>query len=161
MFKTQKFSDRCKELNDVLNTINLDKIWMDWVRPGLRSQALFDLHDYYDFQIYRKDKILKLVSTIFDGTYQPARPNRIRKEKHSGISRHLVVLQPEDALLLEALGQYLYPFVKNNSKSKNAFFSQKHKKNASIDEIGNPNDPYTHQSWWELWPIFQNKICGF
>lgn len=161
MFKTQKFSDRNEELKKVLNPIRLGEIWMDWVRPGLRSQALFDLHDYYDFQLYRKDKIKKLISTIFDGTYQPARPNRIRKEKSSGISRHLVVLQPEDALILEALGQFLYPYVEKNSKSKNVFFSRKHKSNTPIEELGAPEDPYMPQAWWTLWPKFQEKICGF
>ncbi|CAK7047559.1 MAG: hypothetical protein DESF_01992 [Desulfovibrio sp.] len=161
MFKTQKFSDRNEELKKVLNLRRLDEIWMDWVRPGLRSQALFDLHDYYDFQLYRKDKIQKLVNTIFDGTYQPARPNRIRKEKSSGISRHIVVLQPEDALILEAVGQFLYPYVEKNSRSKNVFFSRKHKSNASIEELGIVEDPYGSQAWWALWPQFQEKICGF
>ena len=118
------------------------------------------MHDYYDFQLYRADKIKKVVDTIYDGTYQPSRPSRIRKEKQNGIVRHLVVLRPEDALILEALGVHLYAFVNQASQSKNAFFSQKHKKNSTIEEIHHHDDSSPMQ-WWELWPLFQNKICNF
>lgn len=158
MLTTQRFSSRVKDLSEAISVEKMLYIWERHVRSDMRRQALFDLHDYYDFQLMRKSKIKALHSSICDGGYKPRRAIRIRKEKGKGVCRHLVVLCPEDALVIEALGQYLYDFVDENAVADTAFFSRRHgKNNKNITDL-DEHSPYT---WWELWPHFQNKIQGF
>ena len=157
MLRIKRFSKSCHELNEALDENILSRIWLRHVRNDLRKQALCDLHDYYDFHILHRQKIKQIRYKILDGSYQPSHPLRIGKEKGKGISRQIVVISPEDALVIEALGQYLYAFVIENQASKNAFFSRKHSNLPSVDSFDSAS-PY---NWWELWPIFQEKICNF
>lgn len=157
MLRTKAFESRATELEKAFSIENLESIWINSVRGSLRAQPIIDLHDHYDFHINRKHKILTIITSIFEGYYQPQRPIRLRKEKKMGLSRHIVMLQPEDALIIEAIGIFLYDFITDKSKSEKAFFSRKAKPRKSFEDV---NNTFSYE-WWMLWPEFQERIFEF
>lgn len=157
MFKTERSKDRAAQLELALHPKRMDALWKSHVRSSLRSQSIKDLHDYYDFQINLKNRIKAIRTSVLQGSFQPSRPIRIRSEKRMGMSRHLVLMNPEDALVFETLADFLLPFINKSQPTSCSFFSRNHsqpKGPADIDEnFGYP--------WWILWPQFQNKILKF
>lgn len=73
------------------------------------------------------------------------------------MSRQLVFLNPSDALVIEAVADFIFPHIKNAQPCNNAYFSRNQaqpKGPADVDEtFGYP--------WWILWPQFQSKILEF
>ncbi len=135
----------------------MDKVWQRYVKVGMRSQNLLDLHDYYDFHRNRKQLSTIIQQQIIDGKYRPKPPLIIRLEKKYGICRHIQIPTPEDALILQTIVENMAPLIKNASVSERAYYSRSHgtpKNESEIDE----SFPYV---WWELWPAFQKRIYEF
>jgi len=157
MLKTGRFRERESQLEKALNPKKMESLWKKHVRSSLRNQALSDLHDYYDFHIHIKNRIQSVKSLVLTGIYQPSRPIRVRSEKQLGMSRHIVILTPQDALVLETIADFLMPIIKKAQPCKCSYFSRNQsqpKTPANIDEtFGYP--------WWILWPQFQKRILQF
>lgn len=132
-------------------------LWKNRIRSLLRDQPFNDLHDYYDFHLHIDNRIRAIINSILDGTYQPSRPIRVKSEKKFGITRQLVVLYPDDALVLEVVGDFLAKIVNDAQPSKKAFFSRNHVQPKSIADF----DKNFGYPWWILWPEFQKEIMEF
>jgi hypothetical protein len=157
MRKTERFRSREKALETAFHPGRMKSVWKKQVRSILRNQAVNDLHDYYDFHIHLAKRIESIRSSIFRGIYQPSRPIRVRSEKKLGISRQLVILRPDDALVFESLGDYLMEVIEKHQPSKKAYFSRNRSKPKRPEEFsGRFGYP-----WWILWPEFQKEIFEF
>ncbi len=82
--KTDRFRDRENQLSEALKIKTMQSIWKQYLRQNLRDQAIFDLHDNYDFHIHIENKLSTIVSSVLEGIYQPQKPIRLRKEKKNG-----------------------------------------------------------------------------
>ena len=157
MLKTERFRRREDQLSEAIKPQKMQSIWKKYVRQNLRDQAIYDLHDNYDFHIHKRDRLFTAVTSVCQGTYQPRRPIRLRSEKKNGVARHLVILNPEDALVLEALCEYLSPCIRKAQPSSNAYYSRNLRQPKSASDV----DETFGYPWWILWPEFQKKILEF
>ncbi|SDY93050.1 RNA-directed DNA polymerase [Tindallia californiensis] len=154
---TPRQVERGKEFKNVFTKPNIKNAWKNYVRQGLRSQSVLDLHDYLDFHRYHDEIADSLINQIIEGDYKTKNNYIIKMEKKHGVCRHLPIPSPEDALVLQTIVEELAPDIKANEPSKRAYYSRSHtgfKSEANIDE----SFPYT---WLELWPEFQKRIYEF
>jgi hypothetical protein len=157
MLKTARFRVREDELDKALHPQRMAALWKKHIRSVLRDQPVKDLHDYYDFHINLEYRIIAIRSAIFQGIYQPLRPIRVRSEKKYGITRQLVILNPDDALVFETIGDYLVPIIEKNQPSAKAYFSRNRIQPKSPEDV----DENFGYPWWILWPQFQKQILEF
>ncbi|NJN32347.1 MAG: RNA-directed DNA polymerase, partial [Synechococcales cyanobacterium RM1_1_8] len=157
MLNTDRFREREDQLAQALEVNAVEALWQRYVRNNLRKQPIKDLHDYYDFHLNRRERISITVTSILNGVYQPRQALRLRSEKQNGIARQLVILCPEDALILEALCEHLSSTIRECQPSQNAFYSRNLPQPRSIRDI----DETFGYAWWELWPEFQDRILNF
>ena len=157
MFRTERFRDREFQLDLALHPKKMEALWKSHVRSSLRSQSIKDLHDDYDFQLNLKNRIKSIRTSVLQGSFQPSRPIRMRSEKRMGMSRHIVLLNPDDALVLESIADFIFPIIKKAQPTSNAYFSRNHSMpNGPADLDDNFGYP-----WWILWPQFQDQILKF
>lgn len=153
---TARFDDRALTLKGCFQSANMLKAWDKSVLPGLRTQNILDLHDYYDFNRNKIAKIEVIIKQVTSGNYRPKAPIVTRLEKKHGIARHLPIPSPEDALVLQTISDYLSVSVSKYQPSDRAYFTRSHgfTREENVDE----SFPY---SWSELWPAFQKRIYSF
>ena len=154
---TSRLAERVMTLDSCFQINIMDKAWQNYVKTGMRNQALLDLHDYYDFHRHRKKLFSRIRDQILEGSYRPKAPLVIRQEKKYGVCRHLQIPTTEDAVVLQTIVENIAPFIEKAKPSNRAFYSRSHgklKSEADLDE----SFPY---AWWELWPEFQKRIYEF
>ena len=154
---TARFEARRDSLSAALTNSRMERLWQRSLRRELRSQAVGDLHDYYDFQVHRRTRIEALRDRVLAGDYRPGLPVRLRSEKRDGISRQIVVLRAEDALLMDALADYLLDLIAPKQPTSRAYFSRKGPIPKSVKDF----DANLGYPWWFLWPKFQREIMEF
>jgi len=155
--KTGRFRHREDELKKALSEPELISLWNSYIRDYLRSQVIYDLHDHYDFHINRSPRIQTIIDKILNGKYKPESPIRYRSEKGNGIARQLVILFPEDAIVIEAIGQYLLKKIKKAEPTNRAYYSRNHRRPKGPENV----DETFGYPWWILWPEFQEQILNF
>lgn len=153
---TIRIDERQVDLQHVFSMSNMKLAWTQTVRPGLRKQDVGDAHDYFDFYSNVDARLKVIHQQIVSGTYFPKRPYVIRVEKGNGISRHLQIPTPEDAVVLQTLVNEVGPHLLRHQPTKNAFFSRSHSRK-SIEDV-DESFPY---DWRQLWPDFQRRIWDF
>jgi len=104
----------------------METAWKTYVRPGLRSQEVLDLHDYNDFHWSRQQLFQNLFSDICAGRYAPLPSTPIRVEKKHGVTRTLVLPSPQDCVILQCIVESLLPNAIKKQPSANSFFSRSH-----------------------------------
>lgn len=143
-------------LRKALTPKALKGAWKATVRAGLRNQPLMDLHDHLDYHLNMSGICERLAAQVTAGVYRPKSPEVVLSEKALGVCRRTVVPQPEDALVLQALVDYLEPFVKARRPSDAAYYSRSH----SFPTIESLDGTFSYP-WWLLWPEFQGRIWKF
>ena len=123
---TPRLKRRRRILEKVFSPSAMEKAWTKYVRAGLRSQEVVDLHDYNDFHWGRVKYFDSLRSEIINGTYTAKASTPIRVEKSNGVTRTLVVPSVQDAIVLQCLVEYILERVLKVQPSKNSFFSRSH-----------------------------------
>lgn len=154
---TERFQRlRKKALSAVLEKDVAKKIWRSTVRGQLRSMDIKDLFDHYDFNYNIDDRIQAIKASILDGSYTVGTPLIYKTEKKYGICRHMVIPQPEDALILQCLIEQVSNSVLKKQPSKNAFYSRdKH-------NVKKPHEAVEYGiSFREQWKILQKQIYNF
>lgn len=123
----------------------------------MRGLDIKDLHDYYDFSIFIDDKIDTIRNEILSGKYTADTPLIYKLEKKLGISRHLMIPAPSDALVFQTISNELGKDLKRKSPTTKAYFSRDksylplpHQYYKSSDDI-----------WPKLWRKFQEDIFEF
>ncbi|HBN89395.1 MAG TPA: RNA-directed DNA polymerase, partial [Rheinheimera sp.] len=154
---TERFQRlRKKSLNLVFDKTIATKIWRSTVRNQLRGLDIKDLYDHYDFNYNIEDRIQAIKASMLDGSFSVGTPLIYKTEKKYGICRHMVIPQPEDALILQCLVEQVSSSVLKKQPSENAFYSRdKHnvKKPHQAVEYG--------LSFREQWKNLQKKIYNF
>lgn len=154
---TERFQRlRKKALNAVFEKDAAKKIWRSTVRNQLRSMEIKDLYDHYDFNYNIEDRIQAIKASILDGSYSVGTPLIYKTEKKYGICRHMVIPQPEDALILQCLVEQISASVLKKQPSKNAFYSRdKH-------NVKKPHEAVEYGlSFRAQWKILQKQIYNF
>lgn len=148
---------RKKELDKVFGKLEIINTWRKVVKNQLRKLDIQDLYDFYDFNYNIDERALALRTEILNGNYQVIKPLIYRLEKKLGICRHIVIPQPQDALVLQVLTEQLNLEIISKMPSENAFYSQdKH------------NMRYPHNldteygiNWQKQWKKLQKLIYQF
>jgi hypothetical protein len=155
--QTERFKRlRKKALSKIFDKKSITTVWRKIVREQLRRLDLKDLYDHYDFNYNIEERAKAIRSEILNGTYKVSQPLIYRIEKKFGVCRHLVIPQPIDSLVLQALIENIAGKILTNQPSENAFYSRdKHNFTHphKIDEYG--------LSWRKQWKQLQKKIYKF
>jgi len=153
---TVRLEERRLDLDQVFRSGNMRNAWKGTVRDGLRKQDVTDLHDNYDFHL-NKDRLFEVIrKQVVDGTYFPKKPFVIRVEKSDGISRHLQIPTPEDAVVLQTIVNAISVAILRHQPTQNSYFSRSH----SIKTIEHLDDSFPYD-WRQLWADFQTRIWEF
>lgn len=155
--QTERFKRLRKDaLSKIFEKNAITTVWRHIVRNQLRSLDLKDLYDHYDFNYNIEERAAAIRSEILNGTYKVSQPLIYRIEKKFGVCRHLVIPQPIDSLILQALIENIAGKILAKQPSENAFYSRD-KHNVThphkIDEYG--------LSWRRQWKELQKKIYKF
>lgn len=155
---TDRFNKlRKKELDKVFEKKEIVSTWRKVVRNQLRKLDILDLYDYYDFNYNIEERALALRVEILNGNYQVIKPLIYRLEKKFGICRHIVIPQPQDALVLQVITEQLNTEIISKMPSENSFYSQdKH-------NMRYPHNVETEYgvSWQKQWKKLQKLIYQF
>lgn len=122
----------------------------------MRKQALVDLHDYLDVHRSLRSVVARLRSDVSEGSYRPRESEVVTLEKRLGIPRRLVIPSAVDALVLQAVVQFIEPRLIRAAPTERAYYGRSHQP-PSIDGV-DESYPY---AWWLLWPSFQERIWEF
>lgn len=155
--QTARFDQiRRKSLDDIFKLRNIVKIWRDIVRSQLRSSDIKDMFDFFDLNYNIDQRAKSIRSSILNGSYKAGPSLVYRTEKKLGISRHMIIPQAIDALVLQVLADSIISDILANQPSKKAFYSQaKHSimKPHELTEYG--------ETMRKLWVRLQKTIYGF
>lgn len=148
---------RKKELDVVFEKKKIIEVWRNIVKQQLRKLDIQDLYDFYDFNYNIEDRALVLRTDILNGNYRTVKPLIYRIEKKLGVCRHIIIPQPQDALVLQVLTENLNKEIIGKMPSQNSFYSQ-----------DRHNMRYPHQleidyslSWRKQWNKLQKLIYQF
>lgn len=154
---TERFQRlRKKTLDAAFEKQITKKIWRSTVRGQLRNMDIKDLYDHYDFNYNIEDRIQTIKSSILDGSYSVGTPLIYKTEKKYGICRHMVIPQPEDALILQCLIEQISSSILKKQPSENAFYSRdKH-------NVKKPHEAVEYGLGFRgQWKALQKKIYNF
>lgn len=154
---TERFQRlRKKTLSQIFEKKLVTKIWRSTVRNQLRGLDIKDLYDHYDFNYNIEDRIQAIKASMLDGSYSVGTPLIYKTEKKYGICRHMVIPQPEDALILQCLIEQVSCSVLKKQPSENAFYSRdKH-------SIKKPHEAVEYGlNFRSQWKNLQKKIYNF
>jgi hypothetical protein len=156
MAPTIRSQTRGPTLAAALSQARLRNAWKSTVRPGLRKQAIGDLHDYLDVHRRISAVAARIHNEVVAGTYRVNEPQFVTWEKSNGITRRIVIPSPEDAIVLQAIIDSIQTPVLAAAGTENAFYARSHAP-PSIEAV---DDTFPYP-WWELWPEFQRRIWQF
>jgi hypothetical protein len=122
---TGRFATRQRVLQECFAIPNLDRAWKRYVRDGMRNQVVSDLHDYHEFHRNRRTIFQRLKAEILEGRYRPRIPVMLRLEKKPGLTRRICIPSVYDAVVLQALTDYIYPSIRKKQPSENSVLQQK------------------------------------
>lgn len=157
---TERFNHtRLPELETAFRRRKIKDIWKNLVRQKIRKLDIKDIFDYFDFNYYIDNNIEHLRSNILNGTYKPQLPLIYEIEKKHGITRHMVIPQPSDILLLQTITEFVSSSVLSNAPSKKAFYSRDKDNIPHMKDLEPDEDFYLPTR--ELWKIYQKDILKF
>lgn len=158
MSTTARFHiNRKKILSKVFAKNAVVEFWKKEVRYQMRNLDIKDLHDYYDFNIYIEDKVDSIRNEIINGKYSPSKPLIYKLEKKYGISRHMMIPSPSDALVFQTISNEIGKLLKTSSPSAKAFFSR----DKSYLKLPHQYSKDSDEIWPILWKKFQENIFQF
>lgn len=155
--QTERFNKLRKDtLSKIFEKKKLANIWRNIVKSQLRALDLKDLFDHYDFNYNIEERSLAIRNEILNGTYKVSQPLIYRIEKKFGVCRHLVIPQPNDAVVLQTLVENIADSILSNQPSENAFYSRdKH-------SLAFPHEVTEYGlTWRQQWKKLQKQIYHF
>ena len=156
--KTARFKIREDALKNIFDKKNVISVWRSIVKNQLRSLDIKDIFDYYDFNYSIEDRALVIRNEILNGTYKTQSPLIFKVEKKLGICRHLMVPQPTDALIMQTITEAIYPKIKDEQPSLNAFYSRDRHTISKPHEV---TDSEYENNWRKQWKKKKKKIYNF
>lgn len=155
---TDRFNiKRLPKLKKTFNKKNVRAIWKKLVRQQLRKLDIKDIYDYFDFNYYIDENIENIVSSILKGTYKPQTPLIYEIEKKLGITRHMCIPQPSDALVLQTITEEISKEILSKTPSKQAFYSRDRHNLKQLDDL----ESNFYETLRDLWIRYQEEILEF
>lgn len=154
---THRFRQRQTQLEKPFQKKVLKELWKNKVKSQVRSMAIQDMHDFYDFHRRLDENVSKIEELILSGQYKAQMPLVHTLEKKLGICRHMIIPSPTDTLILQALIQPFSAELEKSAPSKQAYYSRD--KSTAIKlphEIGSDYD-----DWFSKWKLYQKEILEF
>ena len=148
---------RLQILDELFQKRKLVKLWRNLVRQQLREMDVLDLYDYYDFNLNIDDKVQNIRDEILAGRYKAHKPLVYKIEKKYGISRHLMIPNPSDALIFQVIANYLSEELSDAEPTKQAYFSR----DRATLKLPHEYKDYPEEFWLELWEKYQAEIFKF
>lgn len=154
---TERFRHLRKQaLANIFDKKEVSAIWRKIVRGQLRSLDFKDLYDHYDFNYNIEERVGAIRNELLNGTYRVSLPLIYRLEKKFGVCRHIVIPQPADALVLQALVESIADQLVRKQPSENAFYSR------DRHNVGKPHDAAEYGlSFRQQWKKLQKEIYRF
>jgi hypothetical protein len=150
---------RSKDLERVFQVDNLIRTWRGVVREQLRSLDILDLYDYYDFNFNIEDKALLIQKKILDAQYRVTQPFIYKLEKKYGVCRHILLLSPSDALVLQTIVDMgLASQLLSAQPTNRAYYSRDNSSPQKTPDQWKSRGDY---SWLKKWKRFQKDIWNF
>ncbi|WOD40545.1 RNA-directed DNA polymerase [Nodosilinea sp. E11] len=150
---------RSKDLESVFHVQNLVDTWRGVVRDQLRSLDILDLHDYYDFNFNIEDKALLIQKKILDAQYRITGPLIYKLEKKYGVCRHILLLSPSDALVLQTIVDMgLAKQLLKAQPTSRSYYTRDSKNPKKMPDWRTEKDEY---GWRNKWKNFQKEIWKF
>jgi len=157
--KTERFKAiRASVLKKIFAKENISDVWRRIVKGQLRKLDLKDIYDYYDFNYSIDDKADSIRNEILSGNYRAQAPIIYKVEKKLGICRHLMLPQPMDALIMQIITEAIYPIIKAEQPSDNAFYSRDRH---SVNKPHQVSDSEYENNWRKQWRKMQKEIYNF
>ncbi|MDP4490139.1 RNA-directed DNA polymerase [Pseudoalteromonas piscicida] len=150
---------RREQLESVFNEPNLVSIWRKIVKKQLRSMDVLDLHDYYDFNYRIEERAKNISKKVLSGRYKSKAPLIYKVEKKLGICRHLMLPNPSDALVLQAIVESISEEIRKSEIDGKAYYSRDKHNVKMPHEVKEPGD--YEMRWAEQWKTFQKDILNF
>ncbi|MCF7635598.1 MAG: hypothetical protein LLF82_001083 [Dehalococcoides mccartyi] len=158
MTRTALFGiNREKALKELFTSKQLVYVWRRIVKGQMRSLAILDLYDYYDFNFNIKEKVNEIRNALIKTQYRASNPLIYRVEKKYGISRHLMIPSPSDALVFQTITENIAPNIIKKQPSKNAYYARSKHSLPLPHQVSDSEYP----EWWILWPKYQKSILKF
>ena len=120
---------------------------------------VLDLHDYCDFNYRIEERARNISKKILTGRYRAHTPLIYKVEKKLGICRHLMLPNPSDALILQAIVESIADDIRASEIEGKAYYSQAKHDVKKPHEIREPGD--YEMRWSEQWKKFQRDILNF
>jgi len=150
---------RSKDLHGVFEIENLIFTWRNVVRQQLRSLDILDLYDYYDFNFNIEDKANSIQKKILEGQYRITQPLIYRLEKKYGVCRHILLLSPSDALVLQTIVDMgLAKQLLEAQPTTRSYYSRDSQNPKKAPDSWNGEGEY---GWRKKWKKFQKEIWNF
>src|SRR5450755_4468916 len=158
MKTTARFElQRHQHLKELFTKQRLTTLWRKLVFNQMRLLDIKDLHDYYDFNLPIESRVAGIIERVLSGQYRAEIPLLFRSEKKLGVSRHLLIPSPSDAIVFQVLTDALYDAIVSEQPSKQAFYARdRHNLKLPHEDSGLSSYP-----WFVLWPQFQQSIWNF
>lgn len=155
---TDRFTfNRANDLKKVFKKQDLVILWRKEVKQQLRDLPVKDLYDYYDFNYNIENRCELVCNLILNGTYKTSNPLIYRHEKKLGISRHIMIPTPSDALVFQAIVNKISRSISPDFKNK--CFYTRSKNMRILPHEFNKNESYP--DWSEQWKKYQKEIYKF
>jgi hypothetical protein len=156
MKKTARFSIvREKALGGLFDPNNLARLWRQIVRRQMRSLAIVDLYDYYDFSSSIDARAQEISKQVTEARYKATNRLIYRVEKQFGVCRHMMIPGPSDALVFHTITEYLAPLMQQAQPTNKAYYSR------DKGTLKLPHEMSNTGYWFTLWPKYQKDILGF
>lgn len=154
-----KFPHKSPHLRVVVNASDLQAIWKNAIRARMRAQLLPDAVEYLDFHVNLSQRTAEIEALVCGGQYVPGRAVRMLSEKSRGLCRQMVLPEPEDVLILQALSNALWKTIQAKAPCKTAFYAPQDQPFSKVNKSGEDDE-------WGYGPIdawldFQKSILGF
>lgn len=150
---------RRNQLESVFNEPGLVSIWRKIVKKQLRSMDVLDLHDYYDFNYRIEERAKDISKRVLAGRYKSRPPLIYKVEKKFGICRHLMIPNPSDSLVLQAIVESIADEIRKSEIEGKAYYSRD-KHNVKMPHEAQEPGEY-EMRWPEQWKAFQKDILNF
>jgi len=151
-----RFQVRKSDIRQVVNVHRLARLWKKRVRPKIKEQFIVDPIEHLDFQIDLKNRCSQLEERVTAGQYAPSSAHRILIEKSKGLCRQVLIINVEDALVLQCLSDSFFKDLNKNAPSSNAYYEPDR-------QIFSKNDIFSAPRYgsFHAWLQFQQRLFAF
>ncbi|WP_456830883.1 RNA-directed DNA polymerase [Deinococcus sp. UYEF24] len=135
-----------------------DKLKKSWssARDVLKQIPLMDAFEYHDVNSGINDLAASVSFRIISGDYESLRNDEFRTEKKNGITRRIVIMFPEDALIFSCMNNNIEPLILKIQPNTRACYIRNKPPKSVSDMQG---ELYPH--WSKVWAKFQDEIYQF